>query len=64
MSSTRFRSEKTVHQYGGLQKDLVVSMAYYNNQRTHQGKMCCERIPMETLLEAKPIGADKNLTQI
>lgn len=28
-----------------LQKDLDDWLDYYNNQRTHQGKMCCGRIP-------------------
>ncbi|HAT8743669.1 TPA: IS481 family transposase, partial [Legionella pneumophila] len=32
-----------------LQKDLDEWMDYYNNQRTHQGKMCCGRTPMQTL---------------
>ncbi|HAU1691588.1 TPA: IS481 family transposase, partial [Legionella pneumophila] len=36
-----------------LQKDLDEWMDYYNNQRTHQGKMCCGRTPMQTLIEDK-----------
>lgn len=32
-----------------LQKDLDEWMDYYNNHRTHQGKMCCGRTPIETL---------------
>jgi transposase InsO family protein len=36
-----------------LQKDLDNWLEHYNNQRTHQGKMCCGRTPMETLLEGK-----------
>lgn len=47
-----------------LQKDLDEWMEYYNNNRTHQGKMCCGRTPMETLLDGKSIWAEKNLTQI
>ncbi len=39
-----------------LQKDLDEWMDYYNNQRTHQGKMCCGRTPMQTLLEVKKSG--------
>ncbi|HAT9170762.1 TPA: IS481 family transposase, partial [Legionella pneumophila subsp. pneumophila] len=38
-----------------LQKDLDEWMDYYNNQRTHQGKMCCGRTPMQTLIEDKQI---------
>ncbi|MGX5201876.1 IS481 family transposase [Aliikangiella sp. IMCC44632] len=47
-----------------LQKDLDVWMEYYNNDRTHQGKMCCGRTPNETLLDGKLIWAEKNLAQI
>ena len=32
-----------------LQKDLDDWLDYYNNQRTHQGKMCCGRTPMVTV---------------
>ena len=38
-----------------LQTDLDEWMNYYNNERTHQGKMCCGRTPMETLLDGKQI---------
>lgn len=48
----------------GLQKDLDVWIDYYNNERTHQGKMCCGRTPMETLIDGKRIWAEKNLAQI
>lgn len=47
-----------------LQKDLDEWMEYYNNERTHQGKMCCGRTPMETLLDGKTIWTEKNLAQI
>ena len=47
-----------------LQKDLDVWMEYYNNDRTHQGKKCCGRTPLETLIDGKSIWAEKNLTQI
>lgn len=47
-----------------LQKDLDDWMEYYNNERTHQGKMCCGRTPMETLRDGKSIWAEKNLAQI
>ena len=32
-----------------LQKDLDKWLKYYINERTHQGKMCCGRTPIETL---------------
>ncbi|MCG3816836.1 IS481 family transposase [Photobacterium damselae] len=47
-----------------LQKDLDEWMDYYNNHRTHQGKMCCGRKPIETLEDGKSIWAEKNLAQI
>jgi hypothetical protein len=47
-----------------LQKDLDEWINYYNNDRTHHGKMCCGRTPIETLLERKLIWAEKNLAQI
>ena len=47
-----------------LQSDLDDWLHYYNNARTHQGKMCCGRTPIDTLLDGKRIWAEKNLTQI
>ncbi|CEE92374.1 transposase (fragment) [Xenorhabdus nematophila str. Anatoliense] len=47
-----------------LQADLDNWLWHYNNERTHQGKMCCGRTPMETLLDGKRLWAEKNLNQI
>lgn len=47
-----------------LQKDLDEWLHYYNNERTHQGKMCNGRTPMDTMLDGKVIWEQKNLTQI
>lgn len=44
-----------------LQKDLDEWLAYYNNDRTHQGKMCCARTPLETLEDGKNLWESKNL---
>ena len=44
-----------------LQKDLDDWLVYYNNERTHQGKMCCGRTPMETLIDGKKIWQEKLL---
>ncbi|MCF6194716.1 MAG: IS481 family transposase [Kangiellaceae bacterium] len=49
---------------GDLQKDLDVWIKYYNNERTHQGKKCCGRTPLETLMDGKSIWAEKDLAQI
>ena len=38
-----------------LQKDLDDWMEYYNNERIHQGKMCCGRKPMDSLFDGKTI---------
>ncbi|KTD50488.1 transposase (ISSod13) [Legionella quinlivanii] len=42
-----------------LQKDLDEWLYYYNNERTHQGKMCCGRTPIQTLVDSKPIWMEK-----
>jgi transposase InsO family protein len=42
-----------------LQLDLDQWIEYYNNERTHQGKMCCGRTPMETLEDGKSICEEK-----
>jgi transposase InsO family protein len=41
------------------QSDLDVWLDYYNNIRTHQGKMCCSRTPMQTLEDGKQIWKEK-----
>ena len=47
-----------------LQADLDAWLIFYNTVRTHQGKMCCGRTPMETLEDGKKLWQDKNLNQI
>jgi transposase InsO family protein len=42
-----------------LQKDLDDWLDYYNNNRTHQGKMCCGRTPMATLQDGKTVWKEK-----
>ena len=44
-----------------LQEDLDTWMHYYNHERTHQGKMCCGRTPMETLEDGKQIWQEKSI---
>jgi hypothetical protein len=44
-----------------LQKDLDDWLDYYNNQRTHQGKMCWGRTPMATLIAGKTVWNEKDL---
>ena len=42
-----------------LQSDLDDWLLYYNEERTHQGKMCCGRTPIETLEDGKRIWKEK-----
>ena len=46
-----------------LQKDLDEWLNYYNNERTHEGKMCCGRTPFDTLIDGKRIWKEKFFTQ-
>jgi transposase InsO family protein len=45
-----------------LQSDLDAWIAYYNNERTHQGKMCCGRTPMATFEDGKRIYREKQIS--
>ena len=42
-----------------LQEDLDLWIDEYNSQRSHQGKMCCGRTPLATMMEAKPLWDEK-----
>jgi len=42
-----------------LQADLDDWLKYYNHERTHQGKMCCGRTPMDTLEDGKKLWQEK-----
>jgi len=44
-----------------LQKDLDEWIFKYNNERTHQGKICEGRTPMQTLLDGKEVWKQKRL---
>jgi len=44
-----------------LQKDLDEYIHRYNNERTHQGKRCKGKTPMETFIEGKKIFDEKNI---
>ncbi len=51
--------KKVYHSIEELQIDLDEWLNKYNTERTHQGKMCCGRTPMETLLDGKQIWQEK-----
>jgi hypothetical protein len=44
-----------------LQEDLDEYIHRYNNERTHQGKRCQGRTPMETYIEGRKIYNEKNI---
>ncbi len=46
-----------------LQVDLDVWLGHYNSERTHQGKHCNGRTPMQTFLEDKKLAIEKQLDQ-
>lgn len=51
--------KKVYGDINALQVDLDEWLHYYNNERTHQGKMCCGRTPMATLEDGKQIWQEK-----
>lgn len=55
---TTFR-KKIYNNIEDLQKDLDDWLSFYNNERTHQGKMCCGRTPMATFLDGKAAWSEK-----
>ena len=44
-----------------LEADLDVWIYSYNHERTHQGKVCCGRTPMETFEDGKEICREKTI---
>lgn len=55
---TAFRKKiyKTIEE---LQTDLDSWLEYYNERRTHQGKMCNGRTPYETFIDGLRINKEK-----
>ena len=47
-----------------LQTDLDEYINRYNNERTHQGKRCQGRTPMQTFIDGKQLFAQKNLSDL
>jgi hypothetical protein len=47
-----------------LQVDLDEYMENYNNERTHQGKRCKGRTPMETFMEGIELYNQKNIEKM
>jgi DNA uptake protein ComE-like DNA-binding protein len=44
-----------------LQKDVDEWLAHYNNHRTHQGKRCQGRTPMDMFMASLELAKQKNL---
>jgi transposase InsO family protein len=44
-----------------LQADLDVWLRYYNEERTHQGRWCYGKTPMQTFLDSVPLAKEKSL---
>ena len=44
-----------------LQDDLDEWMTHYNQRRTHQGKRCQGKTPMETFAQGKPIATERRI---
>jgi hypothetical protein len=47
-----------------LQKDLDEWLNYYNNERTHSGKYCFGKTPMQTFAESKHLAMEKRIDQL
>lgn len=61
--ATAFR-KKIFNTLEELQTDLDLYLQQYNNERTHTGKYCYGRTPMETFLETLSLAKEKMLDQI
>lgn len=44
-----------------LQTDLDNWMRYYNEERTHSGKYCFGKMPIETFMDSLPLAKEKKL---
>ena len=56
--------KKLYDSLAALQHDLDLWMDYYNNQRTHSGKYCFGKTPMETFNESLTLARHKMLDQL
>ncbi len=56
--------KKVYNTIGELQNDLDAWMAEYNEVRTHQGRYCFGKTPMQTFDAAIPIAREKSLLDL
>ena len=47
-----------------MQKDLDDWLVYYNTQRTHSGKYCYGKTPMQTFTDSKHLAKEKHIEQL
>jgi len=52
---------KIFHSLEELQEDLDAWISKYNNERTHQGKRCQGRTPMQTFIDGKEVVKEKTV---
>lgn len=55
---------KLYHSLDQLQEDVDAWMAEYNNERTHSGKYCYGKTPMQTFIESIKLAHDRELDRI
>ena len=53
--------KKIYDSIGELQADLDLWIDEYNQVRTHQGRYCFGKTPMQTFLDATPLARDKQI---
>src|SRR5215213_2462524 len=51
--------KKLYHTIADLQADLDLWMREYNTVRTHQGRWCCGKTPMQTFIDTLPVAREK-----
>lgn len=47
-----------------MQKDLDQWLSYYNNDRTHSGKYCFGKTPMQTFIDSKHLAQEKRIDEL
>jgi hypothetical protein len=56
--------KKLYHSLAEIQKDLDLWLHHYNHERTHSGKYCFGKTPMQTFMDSIPIAKEKLLEQL
>jgi transposase InsO family protein len=61
--ATAFR-KKIYNNLDELQKDVDIWLEYYNNERTHTGKYCYGKTPIQTWMDSLHLAKDKLLSNL